>query len=231
MARSVLLGGGMQPDEIRELLVLHQRTYELLLHLSTESLRTATALSPADVQALGTRTGAKEWLKDHWQVLPPALRPSLSYDSNGIEKPDLVATANLLASFLKVSFRVSHFEWNDTLVDTRVVTGAPRDPSPRGTRTAKLEALTRLCRMHGRIPSPRELHSVVRDPKLANDVTLCTYVWQLRQRALGKQRGPEVHSLWRSLPAETRRDMSEPRVSAALRRVLDAVSAANACVP
>lgn len=89
----------------------------------------------------------------------------------------------------------------------------------------------RLCRMHGRVPSPRELHSVVRDAKLANDVTLCTYVWQLRQRALGKQRGPEVHSLWRSLPAETRRDMSEPRVSAALRRVLDAVSAANACVP
>lgn len=221
----------MQPDEIRELLVLHQRTYELLMHLASESLRTANALRPADVQALGTRTGAKEWLKDHWQVLPEALRPSLDYDGDGTEQPDVRATANVLASFLRVSFRVSHFEWNDSLVDTRVVTGAPRDPSPRGTRTAKLEALTRLCRMHGHTPSLRALHAVVRDAQLAHDVTLCTYVWELRQRAHGKQRGPEVHSLWRSLPAETRRDMSEPRVSAALGRVLAAVSAADASAP
>lgn len=219
----------MQSQEIRDLLVLHRRTYDLLLHLGDVSAQTPERLGPHTIRALSSRTGAYAWLLDHWQTLPETLRPSLSSDpADGSERPDVRACANLLASFLKVSFRVSHFEWKDTLVDTRVTAAREHGASERGTRTAKLEALARLCRMHGVTPSPRQLHTLVRDRELAHDVALCTYVWELRQRARGKARGPEVHTLWRSLPAEVRRDMTEPRVSAALQRVLGAVRAADA---
>lgn len=226
----------MQPAEIRDLLALHQRTYDLLLHLESESLRDPGHLGPDDVQCLRTRAGALAWLREAWPGLPEALRPSAEYeaDANGATQPDFVRTANLLASFLDVSFRVSHLAWDGELIDTRVSLGA--SPAARGgraraasrsTQRVKQEALTRLGRMHGCATTDKRLRAVVRHAPLAHDVSLCAYVWELRQRAHGRRRGPEVHSLWRSLPPEVRRDMSEPRLSAALARVLQWLASAD----
>jgi hypothetical protein len=196
---------------VAELLALQAVAYRLLRWLGEAcvddpELLSANLAGPRDVGA---------WLERYRDRIPPDLVPE---DPRG-------AFANLFASFFATSFHIDRLEFGDRVVFARIVLGAPHGrPDRTGLGASQALAVRHLAASEGLAVTDRQAGELVRAGRVPKDALLVwTYVWELDRRARNKGKGPVVHRIWRSIPADMRRALTADDVWAARERVLASV--------
>ncbi|MEV4516264.1 hypothetical protein AB0K00_45795 [Dactylosporangium sp. NPDC049525] len=203
-------------DDVAELLRLQTKAYELLLWLSRESADNPQLLSADAAEGLARASSAAAWIEHHRPQLPQELA---AIDPHG-------PFANLLASFFATSFRVERVEFDNRVVWARVVLGASAVPPDRtGLAQSQALAVRHLAASQGLAMTEAEARDLVRARRDLRDAVLVwTYVWELDRRARNKGKGPVVHRIWRSLPADTKRALTADLVWSARQLILEAAS-------
>jgi hypothetical protein len=187
-------------DDVAELLRLQAQAYELLLWLSRASAADPELLSAGTAADLARPASAATWFERHRPEFPPDLA---TLDPHG-------PFANLLSSFFTTSFRIEQVEFDNRLVWSRIVLGAPTGPPDRtGLAHSQALAVKHLAASEGLPMTETQARDLVRTHRdLRDALLLWTYVWELDRRARNKGKGPVVHRLWRSLPTDTRRTLT-----------------------
>ncbi len=207
----------MHPDESKLLLDLSNASYQFLLHLARLAKDSPDFLPPKTIAALQTKAGCLQWTQSHDAIIPSSIRPT---------KENRNAFAMLLWSYFKTSFHFDTMKWNGRPLDTNLIVGT-KDRSfayAKSVGTLKFYALKHLLSSKGISLSDKALKRFVRRASIAEDLTLWTYAWELRQRAKGKSKGPKVHALWRSMPFAMRKNITAERISLAQKRLCAAAS-------
>jgi DNA-binding transcriptional regulator YdaS (Cro superfamily) len=190
-------------EDVAQLLTLQAKAYELLMWLGAEGVKDPDLLSPAVVALLGEPLPAAAWLDQHRKRIPPALLPPR------IEGP----FANLLSSFFSTSFNVTHLDFGDRLVDSRLRLGMDRGlASHVGLDQSQALALKHLAASEGISITEKTARGIVKRATVRPAALLWTYVWELDRRSKKKGKGPVVHKIWRSIPWETKKALSVDRV-------------------
>ncbi len=96
------------------------------------------------------------------------------------------------------------------VLDTNLLAGttSPKTPVAKGSSTVKFYAVKHLLASKSLSLNDKSLKRFVRLKSIHEEVTLWTYVWELRQRAKGKSKGPTVHQLWLSMPYKVRKNIT-----------------------
>lgn len=201
-------------DDVVALLALQAKAYELLMWLDRECVDNPRLLSvdaAADLAHPGT---AAAWVDRHRGELPVDL---------AVPDPD-GRFANLLSSFFATSFRVEHLEFGDRLVSARIVRGVTGGgPDRTGLRQSQALALKHLAAAQRLAMTARQADELVRTRRdLREALLVWTYTWELDRRARDKGKGPVAHRIWRSIPWETKRDLTADQVWSARQQLLDA---------
>lgn len=191
----------MNKLDVATLLRLHYNAYQLLLYIDQRSMTQPQWLAPQVAEQLASRRTAAQWLADHRSELPADLLP---------ESEHVEPFANLFASFFQISFEVEHVEFENALLSARIRSGLSQaDPHGRSTREVVAAALKYALANEGirlTIPESRQL---AKNTDIQTETRILAYVWELDRRARGKSKGAVVHTLWRSLPSEARRNLDE----------------------
>ncbi len=206
--------GAMKREEIAALLRLRDSAYAFVLELGTMAKEEPELLNKETAERLLTRTGCRDWLDAHWDRIPGSLQPVES---------ERDAFSNLVWSFFQVSFRIDTLEWAGATLDADVRTGSRTPTAGIALRRVKMDAIRRLCRDRGLAVDERSLKDIVKHEDVRTEVSLWTYVWELRQRAKGKAKGRTLHRLWRSMPFEVRKGIDVDRAMLAADQVLAAL--------
>jgi hypothetical protein len=158
---------------------------------------------------------------------------------------DIPAFARLFSSFLQTSFRLvesapttAYDYWGEESGwvgsgKRRLVAGAPGGKkSPKGkakvgetAHELRILALEELALEHDFLPERAPLESLERDPSLAADVTLWTYIHELNRRAHFASQGEAVRSLWLAMDKKGREKIDAVRVLKAREALLAALKA------
>ncbi len=199
---------------IHETLALHARAYRLLLQVGDAARTEPELLSLANEELLSDARTCSAWLSAHAHLFP-----------SGALAGNLAALSGLLSSFLHTSFHVKRFEWQGSIVQAELRTGAGREGvraskrrRHRGSPTA--EALLRLCRDAGLVVHSRELAKLAKAPTLRRDLHVWCYAVGLVQRSLGRSEGEYDWEHWRALPWEERKVLDADMVWAARERLV-----------
>ena len=195
----------MHPDELELLLHTSNTSYQFLLHLANLAKDSPGLLTPESVALLKTKTGCLKWIRENQELVPIHLRPNTE---------NLPAFSMLVRSYFLVSFHFDTMKWNGQVLDTNLKLGttAPTTALSKTSPTMKFYAVKHLLASKNIFPDDKALKRLVRRKCIAEDIILWTYVWELRQRAKGKDKGPKVHGLWRSMPYELRKNITVKRV-------------------
>ncbi len=195
----------MQPDELELLLHTSNTSYQFLLHLAQLAKDSPGLLAPRSIALLRTKTGCVQWIRENQNLIPLHLQPKAE---------NLRAFSMLFRSYFLVSFHFDTMKWNGEVLDTNLLTGTkcPKTAVAKGSSIIKFYAVKHLLTSKGISLNDKALKRFVRLQSIHEEVTLWTYVWELRQRAKGKSKGATVHKLWLSMPYKVRKNITLSRV-------------------
>ena len=187
-------------QDIKLLIKHHRIAYTLLMWLQKEAQEQPDILSPEVVEALSTRSTCEKWLRENKGDIPRKYYPKEK------EWPSFIS---IFSSFFSTSFHIEHLTFDDELLDTDLKTGTYNSPTNVGTRKAKAQAIKYLLNSEGIRLSDSECREIVRIDELRQDIILWTYAWELDRRSKGKGKGTASHTLWRSIPSDIRKHLTD----------------------
>ncbi len=201
-------------SDVEKLLRLHTTAYSLLLWLDEQAVADPAVLSSQVMEALSRPRTTLAWLQSQRSLLPPALQPAREHEGE---------LAHLFCSFFNTSFDVKQFSFADRLLDARLTLGSGQPKGRRtGLKNVQALALKHLAASKSLKITENEAGKLATRKSMQPDLAIWTYVWELDRRCKGKGKGPVVHRLWRSIPAEIRRDLDPEQVWQARCKLLSA---------
>lgn len=204
--------------DISRLLALHSRAYDWLIFLVNEAKKDPDLLSPEVLEKIGKKKSCEQWVADKWTSIPEKMRP---------QKSDISGFARLFSSFFDTSFRVDSLTFDGKLMDVSVKIGAKKQPLPYGVKSVKALALKHLCSAENIKLSDAESRTIANRKSIADSLTIWAYIWELDRRVRGKGKGAVVHTLWRSMPFETRKQLDVETVWKAREHLLAHVGSSS----
>lgn len=203
----------LDKDQIAELLMLHSQAYQLLMWLGEEAVNEPSLLGPDVVKQLQHAKTAGEWLTARRDAFPTDLVPD---DPMG-------PFAKLFSSFFSTSFHVKHLELDDRVIDSRLTLGTASRPKRPDTLRVQALALKHLAGSVGIRITEDDARRLVKRESLRPSSQLWAYVWELDRRAKGKAKGSVVHTLWRLIPWETKKELTAVKIWEAREQLVSAV--------
>ena len=194
------------PDELKKLIELHQKSYNLFLWLNKKlkdfrSRSKKNTLFDEVHEKVSFYKGCFAWISRHIGEFPPDARPA---------KSDIEPFAHLFASYLTTSFFITD--------KVRVSDGCPcpfctffyditafqvRNPDKKARLNAEklkaryIETLAREAELTS-VPSNIE-DWIPENPELSRDISLTTYAQELIRRSKFTSQGEAILALWREI--------------------------------
>ena len=191
-------------EELFQAVDLHQRSYNLLLWLSTGIAKGMIRFERAH-DYMDEAEAAEDWIVGHFQNLPPNCRP--------VAREQLKPFARFFATYVTTSFEIVK---QPGLVMksgcgcycsicTSLMTGShlktkklSRRDKDRA-RKLKITAVQQLSHEYNIYLDDARAEKLVESEANATDISTLTYGQQLIQRARGRSEGPAVLVLWREI--------------------------------
>lgn len=195
------------PDLLRRVVALHQKSYELLKWVG-DALRAGTLSFGTIHEATTLSDAATDWLRRHAGSLPPALRP---------EPEEMEAFAHLFVSYLTTSYslkeepgtvrvasrRGCYCHFCSYLASANVLqVRTPDKKAPARAWEMKDLYLTALAQDLGVTLSSTEREELLSHPTLSEAVSYATYGTELLRRSRFASQGEGVLVLWREMAWE-----------------------------
>ncbi|MFO0660504.1 MAG: hypothetical protein U0165_11825 [Polyangiaceae bacterium] len=207
----------LQREDIEVLLAEQARAYALLMWLGDQARTSPEWLGPAAIEALKKPLSAREWTL--------LRRESIPGEWLGAE-PLQESFWRLFSSFFETSFRVTHLDFGDVLLDSSIKTGVEQQGhSTRGVDGAVALAIKHLAGSEHIFVTPEQARRLAKRSNLREPSLVWAYVWELDRRARGKGKGPVSWMIWRALPRSTRKELDVERVWQARSRLIEAAKA------
>ena len=219
----------LNANELRQVVSMQQRSYQLLLWLA-QLVDRRTLVVPAMHDGLADGEAARQWLEANLPGLPPATRP---------DHKELEPFANLFGSYLLHSFELVEMPSPMAVTDcgcrcpicVRIAQSSHLQPKQLGNadkrraRALKFDHLASLALQRDVTLPDAAIEQLLDDPSLGIAIAMATYGGQLVRRSHGDGDGPTVLALWREF-AWTQQGSPDPDFELDA----EAVLAAERCV-
>lgn len=210
----------MDRSEISHILKLHNLAYDLLMWLDKRASSDPYVLSPEQVEIIKSGKKCALWLNANRNSVPPELLPT---------EQDIPIFANLLSSFFHTSFHVQYFEFNNKIVDARLVADADQEAKQRrGGRQPGMTskqiltlALKHLASSEGIKINETEAQKIAKHSGIEKDIIIWAYVWELGRRARKASKGPALHTIWRRIDLGIRKNLNSDLVWSSRTKILE----------
>ena len=191
-------------EELLQAVDLHQRSYNLLLWLSTAISRGFVQFDRAH-DYMDEAEAAADWIEGHFLNLPPNCRPE--------QHEQLKPFAQFFSTYLITSFDLVKQPGQQLATDcgcycsicTYLMT-APHLKTKKlfrrdreRAKKLKIMAVQQLSREHDAYLDQEQAEKLVASETNATDVATVAYGQQLVERARGRSEGPAVLVLWREI--------------------------------
>ena len=221
----------MTREELRQILNLQNRAFQLLMWIGRQARQRPELLSSESVEALKHADTCEDWLTQHDAGLPYHLR---------VAQGERRAFAYLLSSFFNTSFHVEQASiWNGWIREGSRPMLRPGLASSGGKGKAhrrrhsqkQLEvagelqrlALASLAEENGHNLSREQSQRLASEPELAADLNVWSYAYELHRRSQFASQGAAVHRLWKAIEAEERTKLDADQIWQARERLAAAI--------
>lgn len=195
--------------------------YALLLHLGRRGIHDPGVLAAESLEDVRDPERLDGWLGSHSADLPAVLVP---------EPDDVPMCARLVDSMLVTSFSIeeAHDPLTGVVLERRLKRRSVGTVNKARVYQLAIRSLQHvLARIGVRLDDTAARH-LIYESDTCPDALLLAYAWELRQRALGKSKGPIVHKLWRLLVAHGRTPVTDDMLWLALDKVTQMLSTIQA---